>query len=71
MAWGSDETQPETFEIVERITERVDFKLAAVAGTGIDRADGKAAAKLAPGGTVNARRQFRKRGIVGRPRPFG
>jgi hypothetical protein len=40
-----DETQPEPLEIVDRVVERVDLELAAVAGAGIDLADRQAAAE--------------------------
>ena len=39
-----DESQPKTLKIVKGVVERVDFKLAAVAGAGVDLANGEAAA---------------------------
>ena len=66
MPRGSDEAKPETFEVVERVIERVDFQLAAVTGAGIDRANGKAAAELAAGCPVDTCGQFGKRRIVWR-----
>ena len=47
MARRCDEAQAEPFEIVEGVAERLDLELAAVAGTGIDLADGEAATELA------------------------
>ena len=45
-----DEAQAEALEIVEGVVERVDFKLAAVAGAGVDLADREAAAEPAARG---------------------
>ena len=42
MAGRGDEVKAETFEIVERIAERVNFKFAAVARAGVDLAYGEA-----------------------------
>jgi len=42
-----DETQAEAFEIVERVAERMQLELAAVAGAGIDMADGERAPERA------------------------
>ena len=45
MSRRRDEAEAEALKVVEGVVERVDFKLAAVAGTGIDLADRKAAAE--------------------------
>ena len=45
MARRGDEAQAEPLEIVERVAERMDFELAAVARAGIDLADRQAAAE--------------------------
>jgi hypothetical protein len=66
-----DEAQPEALEIVEGVVERVNFKLAAVAGAGVDFADGEAAAKSAPRGAIKTCREFGKRRVVGSRRLFG
>ena len=52
MARRGDEAQAETLEIVERIVQRVDFKLAAIAGAGIDLRGSRG---CAPGGAGAAR----------------
>ena len=52
VARRGDEAQPEALEIVEGIVERVDLKLAAIAGAGIDLADGEAAAEPAARGVL-------------------
>ena len=57
MARRGDEAQAEALEVVEGVVERVDFQLAAVAGAGIDLADGEAAAEPAPRRAIDARRQ--------------
>ena len=58
MARRGDEAQPETLEVVKRVVERVDFELAAVAGAGVDLADGKAASKAAMRGAIEALRKL-------------
>jgi thiamine monophosphate synthase len=45
MTGTRDKPDPETFEVIERIVERVDFKLAAIARTGIDVANAERAAE--------------------------
>ena len=40
MARGRDKAQAKAFQIVECVVERVDFQFTAVAGAGIDLADG-------------------------------
>ena len=57
--------QAEAFEIVERIVERVDFQLAAVAGTGIDLADRQRAAELGARGAFEALGKLGERRLVG------
>ena len=58
--------QAEALEIVERIGERVDLELAAVAGAGIDFADGEAAAEPAAGGALEFLASSATSGSVGR-----
>ena len=48
MARRGDETQAEPLEIVEGVVERVDLELAAIAGAGIDLADGESCGRAAP-----------------------
>ena len=60
-----DETQAEAFEIVERIVERVDFELAAVAGAGVDLADGQAASQPSMRGAVDLLCKLGERRFVG------
>ncbi len=71
MTRRGNEAEPEAFEIIECILQRVDFQLAAITGAGIDLADRERAAKATPGCTVNAPCQFGKRRIVDRRRRFG
>ena len=66
-----DDPQPETFEIIEGIVERMNFKLATVAGAGIDLADRQAAAEQASRGAVHLLGQFSEGGIVGLRRRLG
>jgi len=70
MARRGDKSQAEALEVVEGVVERVDLKLAAVAGPGIDRADRQAAAEPAPRDAVergselgNARILRNRRGL--------
>ena len=42
-----DEAQAEALQVVERVVERVDFQLAAVAGAGVHLADRQASARAA------------------------
>ena len=65
MARRGDEAQAEALEVVERVVERVDLQLAAVAGAGVDLADRQAAAEPAARRAVDAWRQARP----ARPRP--
>ena len=60
MARRSDKAQPEALEIVERVLQRVDFQLAAVARAGVDLADRERAAEPAFGGAVDAAGKLRK-----------
>ena len=39
MAWRGDKPQPKTFEVIERVVQRVNFQLASVAGAGINLAN--------------------------------
>ena len=71
MTGRGDEVQTEAFEIVERIAQSVDFKLAAIARAGVDFADRKAAPETASRIAFEAFGQFGKRGIVRRGRRFG
>ena len=71
MTGRRDEAQAEALKIVEGVVECVDFKLAAVAGAGIDLADCQAAAEPAPRRALDARRQFGKRGAIRCRRRFG
>ena len=64
MARRGDEAQAEALQVVERIVERVDLQLAAVAGAGIDLADRQAAAEPAPRRALDVRRRVRQRRIV-------
>ena len=71
MARRGDEAQPEAFEIVEGIVERVDFQFAAVAGAGVDLADRQRAAEPLAGGDVDLRRERGQRDFVRLRRRFG
>ena len=66
MPWRGDEAQAEAFEIVERVVQRMDLQLAAVAGAGIDFADRQAAAEPPARGAVDALRKLGERGLVAR-----
>ena len=61
MARRSDEFQAEALKVVDRIVERVDFELAAVARARIDLADRKRAAEQATRGIVERFREFLRR----------
>src|SRR5665213_615638 len=63
-----DEAQTEAFEIVESITQRVQFELAAVAGASVDVANRKRAAEPGAGGAVNTSRQLGEAGLIRRGR---
>ena len=65
MARRGDEAQAEALEIVEGVVQRVDLELAAIAGPGIDLADGEAAAKLPPRGAIEICRKLGEGRIVG------
>ena len=71
MTRRGDEAQSEALEVVEGVVERMNFKLAAVAGSGVDFADGEAASKPAPRGAINACGEFGERRVVGRRRRLG
>ena len=45
VAWRRDETHAEALDIVDGIVERMDLQFAAIAGAGIDFANGKRAAE--------------------------
>ena len=47
MTWRGDEAQAEALQVVERIVQCMDFQFTAVAGAGIDLADGQTAAETA------------------------
>ena len=66
MARRRDKTQAQTFQVVERVIERVDFELAAVTGTGVDLADRERTAELGARKSVNTFRQLGEPGLVGR-----
>ena len=68
MARRGDEAQAEALEIVEGVVERVDLELAAIAGAGIDLADGEAAAELPPRGAIEICRKLGQGRVVGRRR---
>ena len=65
MARRGDEAQAEALEIVEGVVERVDLELAAIAGAGIDLADGEAAAELRARHAAEICRKLGERGFVG------
>src|SRR5487761_2557832 len=71
MAWRGDEMQAEAFEIVERVVQRVNFQLAAVAGAGVDLPDRQRAPELGARGAIDALRQLGERGLVGLGRRLG
>jgi hypothetical protein len=71
MAWRGDEAEAEAFDVVIGVIERVDLKLASIAGTGVDLAYRKAPAKTPPRGAAKGRCKFGHRGIVRRRRLFG
>ena len=58
MARRGDEAQPEPLEVVERIVQRVDFQLTAVARAGIYLADRQAAAEPSACGAVDLLGKF-------------
>jgi hypothetical protein len=53
MARRGDEADAETLEVVERVAQRMDLELAAVAGAGVDLADRERAAEPPAGGAVH------------------
>ena len=65
MARRGDEFQPEPLEIVEGVVQRVDFQLAAIARSGINLADGEAAAEPALRGTIEIAGKLGEPGSVG------
>ena len=68
-AWRGEATNAvRLFEIVERVIERMNFQLAAVARSGVDLADRKAAAETAPCGAIDASSEFRERRVIRRRR---
>src|SRR6185295_7200242 len=71
MAGRCHEAQPEALDIVEGIVERMNFKLAAIAGTGIDFADRQRPAESPPGGASKRARQFGEMIAVERRRRLG
>jgi hypothetical protein len=71
MAWRGDEAEAEALDVVIGVVERVDLKLASIAGSGVDLAYGKAPAKTPPSGAAKGRRKFDHGGIVRRRRLFG
>jgi hypothetical protein len=58
MTRRSDEAETETLQVIENIIERMDFEFTAIAGTGIDFANGEAAAQPAAGQLIQACRQL-------------
>lgn len=66
MARRSNEREAETFEIVERIVERVDFQFAAVARAGIDFADRQASTETLRGRRMNPLDQLFNSRIISR-----
>ena len=71
MARRGDEAQAEALQVVERIVQRMDFQLAAVAGAGIDLADRQAAAEPALRRAVKLARRVRSDGsVTGERRPW-
>ena len=71
MARRGDKAQPEPLEVVERIVQRVDFQLAAIARAGIDLADRQAAAEPSAGGAVDLLGEFGEGDITCRRRRLG
>jgi hypothetical protein len=71
MARRGDEAEAEALEIVERVVERMDLQLAAIAGAGIDLADRQAAAEPAACGRIETSRQRRQIRILACRRRLG
>jgi hypothetical protein len=59
-----DEAQAEALQVVERVVQRMDFQLAAVAGAGIDLANCQTAAETALRGAVELRTKLGEFRIV-------
>src|SRR4051812_44091162 len=71
MAWRGDEAEAEALDVVIGVIERVDLKLASIAGPGVDLTYRKAPAKTPPRGAAKGRCKFGHRGIVRTRRLFG
>jgi hypothetical protein len=65
VARRGDEADAEPLEVVEDVAQRVDLQLTAVAGTGVDLADRKRAAKPPAGGMVHLRGELAQRLVAG------
>jgi hypothetical protein len=71
VARRGDKAQTKALDVVEGVIERMNLKLAAVARTGIDLTDRKAAAEPPIGRPVYLRCQLGERAIAGSRRRFG
>ena len=71
MARRGNEAEAEALDVVVGVIQRVDFKFASIAGSGVDFAYRKAPAETPPRGKANGHCEFGHRGIVRRRRLFG
>ena len=71
MAGRCHEAQPEPFQVVEHVAERVNLELAAVAGSRVDLADGERAAQALARHALDLRGELGRGGIVARRRRLG
>src|SRR5262245_639432 len=71
VAWRRHEMQPETFEIIEGVIERVDLEFAPVARAGINLSNRETAAQTSARSTLNAGAQFGQHLFIVGWRSFG
>ena len=71
MTWRSNKSQPESFEIIENVIERMDLEFAPIAGTGVHFPDGERSTKALSSDAVDSSAELGENGIICGRRRFG